>query len=478
MQQNRKEELNTNQLLELPIDFIESYVLKQLIKPENGDSAFFVYQNFQDRWFKDQINSKLCQILKVYWAKYQKAPTKDLLYKIIKNNKFIDISNKLESTLNSIYAIDDSQYNPTYLKEMLVRFTKERALYFTILDNLELIEKHNDIGCCLSKFEEIAKFDLNENMGIEYFSNIQNHIERLLKPDLKISTGFRALDLITYGGLPTDDTCLFLFMAKPGLGKSMFMANLAANWILQNKKVLIITLEMSEHMYSMRMDSIFSDININMLKDASEGLLKRINALKLGVPNAELQIKEFPTGTCNAMMIKQYCKKLKEVKNFTPDIIIVDYLNITKPNAKNASLNLYEKGKAVAEELRALSGELHIPVVSALQSNRGGKGGGYATDDIDIDSSAESGGIPATADVMLAAYQMDGEREAGKINLKVIKNRLGGFIGKSIPFEVNYDTLKLFDWNTDELESTDNINKEKTDIKKDTENLDKVLDEL
>lgn len=415
--------------------------------------------------------------MKSFWNLYQTYPTKATLDKIRANAKNKDNGEKLVELIDKVYSINESDYNEKYLADMLVNFTKERAMYFTILDNLNIIEKHGDVSCCMAKFEEIAKYDLNTDLGIEYFSNIDNHIEHLLKPNLKLSTGFKGIDGVTYGGLPTDDTCLFLFMAKPGLGKSMFMANLAANWCLMNKKVLIITLEMSEHMYSMRMDSIFSNININMLRESSENLKRCITGLKIGKPQAMLQIKEFPTGTCNTMMIKQYCKKLKETKGFSPDIIIIDYLNIVKPNSKSASGSLYEKGKAVAEELRALSGEMHIPVISALQSNRQSRGSGYATDDIDMDNSGESSGIPATADAMFAAYQMEGERDAGKINLKIIKNRLGGFIGKSIPFEVNYDTLKLFDWN-EPAETSEVVNNTNTVIKKDTEELNKVLDEL
>jgi replicative DNA helicase len=192
----------------------------------------------------------------------------------------------------------------------------------------------------------------------------------------------------------------------------------------------------------------------------------------MGIPTAQLQIKEFPTGTCSAMMIKQYLKKLKEVKGFIPDLIVLDYLNIAKPNAGGSSMNMYEKGKSVAEELRAISGEFHIPLISAIQSNRGG----YSSQDIDMDNASESGGIPATADCMFGVFQLDGEREANKINLKVIKNRYGGFIGDTIPLEVDYNTLQLKDWNEDYDEEDDDNSI--TSIQHDKDELDKALDEL
>lgn len=468
----KKEQLTVEQLLELPGDFSEKIILKQLLRPESTDSSYFIYQNFQDRWFDNNAYSQLFKILKAYWTKYQSFPSKSLLIKILEHEKYKESKNDILTLVDDILNIKESDYDKTYLQDMIVRFTKERAIYFTVLDNISIIEKHKDLNSCFSKFEEIAKYDLNTDLGIEYFENIENHVERLNKPDLKIPTGIRGLDKVLYGGIPVDDTCLFLFMAQPGLGKSMFMANIAANWIMLGKKVLIISLEMSEHMYSMRMDSLFASININKLKDASEGLLKRIKSLKMGIPTAQLQIKEFPTGTCSAMMIKQYLKKLKEVKGFIPDLIVLDYLNIAKPNAGGSSMNMYEKGKSVAEELRAISGEFHIPLISAIQSNRGG----YSSQDIDMDNASESGGIPATADCMFGVFQLDGEREANKINLKVIKNRYGGFIGDTIPLEVDYNTLQLKDWNEDYDEEDDDNSV--TSIQHDKDELDKALDEL
>lgn len=471
-----KKELKPEQLLQLPDDFAEKLILKQLMNPESTDSSYFIYSNFKDGWFKNNENGELFKVLKAYYLKYQSFPSKTVIDKILSSSRYESIKDALSKTVTDIYDIKESDYDKDYLKDMIVRFTKERAIYFTVLDNIETIEKHGDLGSCFQKFEEIAKYDLNSDLGIEYFENINKHIDKLSQPDMKLSTGIKGLDKVLYGGLPVDDTCLFLFMAQPGLGKSMFMANIAANWILMNKKVLIITLEMSEHMYSMRMDSIFSDININKLKDAPENLLKRIKALKLGVPSAQLQIKEFPTGTCSAMMIKQYMKKLKEVRGFEPDLIVVDYLNIMKSNGGNSSSGLYEKGKSIAEELRALSGEKHKTVLSAIQSNRGTAG--FANKEIDIDNSAESAGIPATADAMIGVFQLEGEREAGKINLKVLKNRLGGFIGNIIPLEVNYETLKISDWEDITDEITDIKPSKEAIIEHDKNELENVLDNL
>lgn len=87
----------------------------------------------------------------------------------------------------------------------------------------------------------------------------------------------------------------------------------------------------------------------------------------------------------------------------------------------------------------------HLFYANELLTHNSGNGGGYAGADIDMSNVSESSGITATADALFALYQLEGEREQGVINLKVLKNRLGGFVGSSIKFSVNYETLKVKD---------------------------------
>lgn len=252
-------------------------------------------------------------------------------------------------------------------------------------------------------------------------------------------------------GFPKDDTCLWIIMAQPGLGKSQFLGNIAYNWLKQNKKVLIVSLEMSEQMYSMRISSLISGSNINTLKNSTDRLKRVVTQLKELYPNSGLIIKEYPTGTCTAAGLKQFIRKLKESENFEPDIIMVDYLNIMKPNGNPSGLTLYEKGIAVSEELRALSSELKRTIVAPIQTAR--RNGGYAREDIDMDSASESSGIVATADGILALFQSPEERINGCLNAKMIKNRLGGYIGSIFRMQVDYSTLRITDWPDDEDDS-------------------------
>jgi replicative DNA helicase len=396
----------------------------------------------------------LFKIGKAYFKNYENVASENTLLSILKNKKFEANYSELLDTYKKIVSFKEEDYEEKYIKEATIKFIKNRSIYFTILEQVEEIEETGEIGDCLSRFEKIIQLDLSDDLGIEYFDNLENHCNELISVNDRQAFGYEDLDKYTYGGLPTHDACLFIIMAKPGLGKSQLMMNIAYNWVMNNKKVLMISLEMSEDMYSRRMDGLFSDLNVNRLKE-NVGLLKsRVKGVKSNIPEGSLRIKEFPTGTFTAGMLKQFLKKLKATKRWEPDIIFVDYLNIMRPNGNNMNMGLYEKCARIAEELRAISCELKVPCVSAVQANRSHSGSGYAGADIDMSNVSESSGITATADALMALFQLEGERDLGRINLKILKNRLGGYLDKIIPFKVNYETLKMEDWvNEDEDES-------------------------
>jgi replicative DNA helicase len=445
---------NEEEMLEISFDSAESLVCKQLFKPLNSDFTHFIYENFKDSWFKDEFKRELFKIGSAYYKKYESTPNELTINAIFKNKKYESKSSDLIKAFNKITSFKEEEYEEKHIKDLLIKFVKNRSVYFTILEQIDEIEQTGEIGDCLSRFEKIVQIDLSDDLGIEYFDNLENHCNELISVDDRTPFGYEELDKYTYGGLPSHDACLFIIMAQPGLGKSQLMMNIAYNWVMNNKKVLMISLEMSEDMYSRRMDGLFSDLNVNRLKE-NVGLLKsRVKGVKSNIPEGSLRIKEFPTGTFNSAMLKQFLKKLKATKNWEPDIIFVDYLNIMRPNGNNMNMGLYEKCARISEELRAISCMLKVPIVSAVQANRSHSGSGYAGADIDMSNVSESSGITATADALMALFQLEGERDLGRINLKILKNRLGGYLDKIIPFKVNYETLKMEDWvNEDEDES-------------------------
>ncbi len=449
---------NNDSILELNENDIEKVICKQLLNPISLDNTLFVYEHFKKGWFKNKTIEIIFNFLHAYYKKYEKIPKRADLESVFQNDCYTSNYANIKPMLDSLYEFEEHKFSEQFISDNIVKFTKARGIYFAILDNISAIEEDGDISGCLHQFESIVRMELSNDIGVNYFNQLEQHIEKLVEPTSKIPTGFKDLDKVFYGGLPKDDICLFVPMAQPGLGKSQFIGNIAYYSLLNNKKVLIVSLEMSEQMYSMRISALMSGTNINQLKDSVDKLRRSVQGIKQLHPNADLYIKEYPTGTCTAASLKQLIRKLKETKNFDPDIIIVDYLGIMRPNGNPSGLSLYEKGCRCAEELRALSCELKRPIIAPIQVGR--RNGGYAKEDIDIDSASESSAIIATADVIIALFQTPEERLENKINLKILKNRLGGYIGAIIPIKVNYETLRMSDWNDDLDKSPEQIKKE------------------
>jgi replicative DNA helicase len=227
-------------------------------------------------------------------------------------------------------------------------------------------------------------------------------------------------------------------MGQAGLGKSLFLSNIAVNCLKADLNVVVISLEMSENVYATRFDAHISDSNINKLKDNSKSVIAKINEFYNNHPNANLFIKEYPPRTIRVSDIQIYLDNLKAAGNKF-DIIIIDYLNLVLPNKSRD--NMYQDIMDVAEKLRALSYIYEVPVVTATQANSEGMN----NENIGMEHVSESRGIAHTVDFLAGLYQMEEDREHGIINMRLIKNRLGGYVGKVIPFNLNPESLVLKD---------------------------------
>lgn len=333
----------------------------------------------------------------------------------------------------------------------LKEFIRKNALTTSLMDNIDLLssadnerssEKYQKIvDKCLANFDKVQKITFSDNdMGLDYFSDkgMDDHWNFLRNPDAKISTGWQSVDHYTNGGFLKDGRMIALFMAQAGLGKSVFLSNLAVNFLAQNLSVVVISLEMSQDVYAQRFDAHISLKNINKLKDNEQTARERISEFYAKHKDANLIIKEFPPRTVNTSKIDAYLESLVSSGKHI-DVIIIDYLNLVLANKQTDSM--FKDGMAVSEELRALSYKYKAPVISAVQSNSEGMN----TEEIDMQNVSESRGIVHTTDALFAIYQTQEQREAGKLGFKVIKNRLGGLVGKRSSFVMDPETLVLHD---------------------------------
>lgn len=230
------------------------------------------------------------------------------------------------------------------------------------------------------------------------------------------------------------------------VGKSLILCHLATHYLQLGLNVVYFTGEMSEEKIAERVDANLLNVPINALSDMGESEYLQKTRKRFEPFTGRLIIKEYPTSTASARHIEHFLKELRLKKKFTPDVIIVDYLNIfvsSRVSLGGTKGGSYEYMKLISEELRALAVKYNSVLWTATQLNREG----YRSNDPGIDDTGESFGINFTADVVILAFVDALLLAEGKMMLKLDKTRnskktgirLKGVVG------VDYDFMRLFD---------------------------------
>ena len=462
--------------LDFTNDTIEKMLLKKALSDKHWlsilsnvyDSLFGKIQNKEFRekksLFKNRDFSLILRLAMKYFQKYDKSPDNNVIqllakkYQELHPAECIDIA-KINTVLselqNANYNIGDDILNKNFKD-----FIRSQAMYETLSQNVEILTSENGdyqkvVDKCLENFDKVQKITFDDtDLGMQYFNEaaMKEHWDFLKNPEAKIKTLWRKVDDITNGGFLKDGRMLALIMAQAGLGKSVFLSNLAVNFMKQNLSVVVISLEMSENVYAARFDAHISKKNINRLAENEEVATERIREFYQQHPKANLFIKEYPPRSVRTRDIANYLENLKNAGHHF-DVIIIDYLGLVLPNRSQDSM--YKDGQMVSEELRSLSYLFKVPVISAVQCNS--EGMNNAT--IDMQNVAESKAIVHTVDFLAVLTRTPDERELGKINMRILKNRFGGQIGAVCSFRMDNDTLEIADTSYDnDIESSTTSN--------------------
>lgn len=402
-----------------------------------------------------------CQML--YYAKYNEAPSFETLTAVAERycqkKEHIDYT-RLKIDLDNIQN-SPNEFDALIVKDSVVDLISSRITYYAVVDNFERIKTQKDISVLMAALQKVSAISLDYDLGFLYFEQICEHIDELKKPELKIPLGYADMDYVLNGGLYSDGKCLCLFIAPSHVGKSLMLSNVAVNMLQDNKFVVIISLEMSEFVYGSRIDAHISQLPINEIPTRTDELETQVKDFGSMYPGALLAIKEFPPNSVNANNLRNYLERLSKKYDRKIDAIFIDYVDLLNP-IHGLGRQSWEKLIDVAKEMRALSYYFDAPVISAVQTTREG----FDTSEIDMASTGGSIGIPQTADVMFSLYQLENDREMSIIRSKVVKNRLGGKIGEAIEFQVDYNTLRIYNTKVSEQQ----ISSEAADIVGDIEN--------
>lgn len=373
-----------------------------------------------------------------YYDKYRKLPSDNALADFIVTNVSGADSEGIdyESAIAEINGFDKSCLEDRdFVLDTVEEFARQRAMESAIRKAVAILNDEGDIG----QVEELVKTALlvnrNVDVGQDYFNDIVERISRSYQEDNRdrIPTVFNTHNRYLEGGLSAKE--LAMVVAPPGVGKSLYLVNQGATNLLQGKNVLYVSLEMSEDKIAGRFDSVITEIR-NLNTSLGQFRLKeRLTEVKTKT-QGQLMIKEFPTGACNVNQLRAYIVQLKLHKNFTPDILIVDYLELLRPNRIIDSE--YQAQQRIAEELRGLGVEHNCLIWTASQTNRQARRVPIITDA----ELGDSYGKIRPADWVISLNQTQEEYDEGAMRAYVMKAR-DSKQHYLINVSIDYSTLQM-----------------------------------
>lgn len=394
----------------------------------------------------DEHHKVIYRLILDFIAKYNKLPTKTSLEIDFQNAPEVTEENytPLTSILESLH--DNPIVEENWLLVNTEKWCKDRAIYLAVAESVQIIDgrkkdlSREGIPDILQKALSIT-FD--NSVGHDYTGDFEKRYDFYHKIEDRLPFDLEKFNLITKGGVPRKT--LNIILAGTGVGKSMFMCHQAASALSLGKNVLYVTLEMAEERIAERIDANLMNVTIDQLpnlpKDIFAEKVQRIASTTVG----KLIIKEYPTASAHAGHFRALMNELKLKKDFAPDVIFIDYLNIcasARMKGLGGSVNTYSLIKAIAEELRGLAVEFNVPIFSATQTTRSG----YSSTDVDLTDTSESFGLPATADFMFALISTEELERLNQIMVKQLKNRYNDpTTNKRFLIGVDRSKMRLFD---------------------------------
>ncbi len=397
--------------------------------------------------------------------KYNNLPTKESILIELSQRKDINEEEhtQLKDIINSITKLDS---DPQWLLDTTERFCKDKAVHNAVLDGIRILDKKDSKRtpeAIPSILADALAVSFDQHIGHDYIDDAEDRFKWYHTKETKYQFDLDYMNRITKGGVPSKT--LNIALAGTGVGKSLFMCHCASAYLAQGLNVLYITLEMAEERIAERIDANLLDVTMDdlhtMPKDLYDNKIDKIRQKTGG----KLIVKEYPTASAHAGHFRALFNELALKKSFKPDVVFIDYLNICASSRfKGGNIGSYFYIKAIAEELRGLAVEFNVPLFSATQTTRTG----FMSTDIGLEDTAESFGLPATADFMFAIISNDDLEALGQLKIKQLKNRYNDpAINRSFIIGVDRAKMRLYDVGQQAQNIVDSNQKEEEPKEKD-----------
>ena len=421
-------------MAKIDLDFFEKVIIQHCLKKDCTYIASII--DYLDKsLFKDKDISEIINIIKTFYLERNCIPS---LTELKSRVNTVSLKDSLKKVVGYIKELD-SDYNDVELINNTEYFLKQRK-YALLTDKIideKASKREFNLDDIQKESEKIHSITLVDNFGLDYFSENDRVVDYLQQKDCFISTGYKSLDDAFGGGFQKEGKAIYDIGGETNVGKSIFLANIALNVVLQNKNVVIISPEMSEMRYAKRISGMLTGIAISLLGENIDRYKKEVEQFKKKY-NSKLIIKEVPTKGVSAKNVYAYLKKLKDKTGVSPDLLCIDGHALLKPSISQTSK--HSELQYIVQECRGISYQIEAPILTVAQLNRAS----HRSNNPGLDTMSGSWDQLADFDGHVNIWQTDEDRECNIIRFGGKKVR-DGAKGAEGYLKIDYDTLRLYD---------------------------------
>lgn len=381
------------------------------------------------RYFVDKAQRLICELLFEFYDEYNDAPQKKYLVH--------EISHKVEDEKKRLYFLGElnvlaNYFYPgletrDYLQDNIVNFAQTQKIKVAFKDSMKIMKDYgvrssetwDKVGTIL---RDALLLEKNFDMGLDYFKDIEPRYDELINASSigeRFITKFESIDDELGGGLGRGE--IAAVVSASGVGKSVFLANIATWNVLRGKRVLYISTEMKQNKVAMRIDSIMTGISIKELVKRREEVVAKLERLTRDHEDKRMfLLKWFPAKSADINTLRGYYSQIG-MHGFKPDLVIVDYVGEMRDYA---DMPKHDSRERMVGDLTQWCAEEDFALFTALQPNREGKKesrSGY----IDDDHFGDSYGQIRPLHACWSLNQNDRENALGLMRVYVIKQRDG-----------------------------------------------------
>lgn len=378
-------------------------------------------------FFDQSYLSEIVDALFSYKKKYETWPSADVL-KMVAFDKLDDdvVKFQLREFLSTTVK-NPLNGDMRYIQDTSLDFCKRQNIKFAMAKAIDMIDSgtYDQIQKVIT--DSLAK-GASSDLGSDYVDTFNSRLEKNVRKP--IQTPWSILNREFNGGW--ERGTLATVIAPTGAGKTHFLCNVSAGAVELGYNAVYISLEIAEYKIGLRHDAYFSGVKINDVASEAQKVESEIKSAVKG----RLFIKEFATKTASVQTIRNYLKRLKSLKDFSPDIIVIDYADLLRPSRTYGEKRHELEG--TYEELRGLAQEFQAQIVTADQTNRAG----LNEEIVSIDKIGEAYSKATVCDLIMTISRRREDKVSHLGRLYIAKSRLGPD-GMVYPFMLNGATVKM-----------------------------------